>query len=50
MTLDTGITKLNASNEYLMTERTTIVDNAVTFGIKNAMTWTSTSRNEEEGR
>ncbi|KAM3962942.1 zinc finger MYM-type protein 1-like [Aphomia sociella] len=34
MTLDTGITKLNALNEYLVIERTTIVDNAVTFGIK----------------
>ncbi|GBP20823.1 52 kDa repressor of the inhibitor of the protein kinase [Eumeta japonica] len=33
-TLDTGITKLNALNEYLVTEQTTIVDNAVTFGIK----------------
>ncbi|GBP32881.1 hypothetical protein EVAR_81670_1 [Eumeta japonica] len=50
MTLDTGIIKLNALNEYLVTERTRIVDNAVTFGIKNAMTWTSSSRNEEEGR
>ncbi|GBP73818.1 hypothetical protein EVAR_54870_1 [Eumeta japonica] len=34
MTLDTGIIKLNALNEYLVTERTTIVDNAVTFGMK----------------
>ncbi|GBP00584.1 hypothetical protein EVAR_76879_1 [Eumeta japonica] len=34
MTLDTGIIKLNTLNEYLVTERTTIVDNAVTFGIK----------------
>ncbi|GBP79769.1 Enoyl-CoA delta isomerase 1, mitochondrial [Eumeta japonica] len=34
MALDTGIIKLNALNEYLVTERTTIVDNAITFGIK----------------
>ncbi|GBP34270.1 hypothetical protein EVAR_13409_1 [Eumeta japonica] len=34
MNLYIGIVKLNALNEYLVTERTTIVDNAVTFGIK----------------
>ncbi|GBP89114.1 Organic cation transporter-like protein [Eumeta japonica] len=36
MTLDTGIIKLNTLNEYLVTERTTIVDNVVTFGIKKS--------------
>lgn len=34
MTLDKGLTKLNALNEFLVTERDTIIDNAVTFGTK----------------
>lgn len=34
MTLDKGLAKLKTLNEFLVTERTTIIDNAVTFGTK----------------